>query len=87
MSLPQKMTTLPSRGQTRGCFTGNLFVFDLRIDEAKTISWREGRINNILSSFNLKLEQNEASTQEGQTPMEVAETLGNEASTSGNGSA
>ena len=51
-------------------------MFGLEMDEAKTIREREGRINYMLSSFNLKLKENEASTQEGQTPMEEAETPG-----------
>ena len=34
---------------------GNLFVVGLGIDEAETIKEREGRINYVLSSFNLKL--------------------------------
>ena len=53
------------------------------MDEAKTIREREDRINYMLSSFNLKLKENEASTQKGRTLMEEAETPGDEASTSG----
>ncbi|KAJ3666215.1 hypothetical protein Zmor_001668 [Zophobas morio] len=48
---------------------GNLFVFGLGMEEAKIIREREGRINYMLSSFNLKLKENEASAQEGQTPI------------------
>ena len=53
--------------------------------EAKTIREREGRINYMLSSFNLKLKEKEASIEEGQTPMEEIETPRDEASTSGIG--
>ncbi|KAJ3655371.1 hypothetical protein Zmor_014504 [Zophobas morio] len=44
---------------------GNLFVFGLGMDEAKIIRVREGGINYMLSSFNLKLKENEASAHEG----------------------
>ncbi|KAJ3664979.1 hypothetical protein Zmor_000506 [Zophobas morio] len=66
---------------------GNLFVFGLGMEEAKIIREREGRINYMLSSFNLKLKENEASAKEGRTPMEEVETPGDEASTSGGGPA
>ncbi|KAJ3649881.1 hypothetical protein Zmor_021598 [Zophobas morio] len=66
---------------------GNLLVFGLGMDEAKIIRGREGRINYMLSSFNLKLKENEASAQEGRTPKEDVETPGDEASTSGGGPA
>ena len=39
----------------------------------------------MLSFFNLKLKENEASTQERQIPMEESEIPGDEASTSGGG--
>ena len=37
---------------------GNLFVFSLGMDEVKTIREREGRINYMVSSFNLTLKEN-----------------------------
>ncbi|KAJ3652637.1 hypothetical protein Zmor_018585 [Zophobas morio] len=67
--------------KSEAAFPGNLFVFGLGMDEAKIIREREGKINYMLSSFNLKLKENEASAQEGQTPMEEVETPGDEAST------
>ena len=57
----------------------------MRPKQLKREREREGRINYVLSSFNLKLKENETPTQEGQTPMEEAETQGDEASISGSG--
>ena len=88
--------TLPPRGKRvekwllfyheakpKAASPSNLFVFGLGTDEAKTTRDREGRINYMLSSFNLKLKENEASTQKGRTLMEEAETPGDEVSISG----
>ena len=57
------------------------------MDEAKTIREREDRKNYMMSSFNLKLKENETTSQEVQIPMKEAETPGNEASTSSIGPA
>ncbi|KAJ3655602.1 hypothetical protein Zmor_014724 [Zophobas morio] len=59
---------------------GNIFVFDFGMDETKTIRKRAGSTSYMLPSFNLEFKENKASTQEGQTPMEKAETPGEEAS-------